>query len=118
MVEFSGSLADDRSLVALAMPTDIQLSPEDLEEFIRALGRIRADMSPAVTENVLKPGTKISIVPIGAWHVQADPNAPTAVRIYLKHLGFGWISMSLNASQIGALTEALQTQLEHLPLLM
>ena len=113
--EMQGKLAEDRSSVALELPSQATLTGPELEELIRQLGAIRANLEPGVAERDLMPEDRVSSVPSVRWYVDQDPDAPTQLRLYLLHKGFGWIWLPLSETNVSAMHQVMVQVLQRRP---
>ncbi len=112
---FSMTLGEDRKTVRLNLPATLTLKADELENVMRQLAVMRANMLPAMPDEDLNETSVWSVVPATRWYVSPDPDAPTQIRLYLMHLGYGWIWMPLARQGAEALMATMQKVLRNLP---
>lgn len=97
--------------VAIGDGAAVKMSASELDEVIRQLGWLRASMQPAHAPVDPTPETLVSVVPALRWYV-TDDTRPRQARLFLLHLGFGWIWIPLDEEAFGRISRAVQPFLQ------
>jgi hypothetical protein len=108
-------IAVDRKTIELEFSGKLTLTAGQLENFMRDLALWRAQMLPKMPDEELTDKSVYSVVPSQRWSVTLDQDAPTQIRLYLQHLGFGWVWLPLSQSGADQLHEAMQKTLQSRP---
>ena len=113
--DFTMMLSEDKQSVQLSLRPGASFKAAELENIMRQLAWMRASMLPAVPDEDLNEQSLISAVPAFRWYVSPDQDAPTQIRLFLLHRGFGWVWLPLGQLQVKALIATMQRVLRHLP---
>ncbi|REG48830.1 hypothetical protein B0G80_5135 [Paraburkholderia sp. BL6669N2] len=82
------------------------LGANEIEELIRYLSHLRAQMLPAPPPAPVESVTyTLEVDP--SWHVDKSPLLEGSTVLMLRHAGFGWIAFSLPPQSIAKLQAAL-----------
>ena len=111
-------LAQDRQTLEVRVAKEsFKITAEELEGLMRELAFLRANMLPGVPNEAMTNLTIWSTVPCQRWQVAQDNDAPTQIRLFLQHLGFGWVWIPLSEANVSEMQHAMQTALRARPAL-
>jgi hypothetical protein len=112
---FTATISPSKQALTLTMPANTTMTANELEEFMRQLAVLRANLLPAQPDEDMNETTLYSIVPAVRWYVCPDQDAPTQIRLFLLHLGFGWIWIPLERSGASDMQAVMERCLQNLP---
>lgn len=115
MISMTMKLSNDSKSLTVGWASEVTLNAAELESLMRDLAMMRARMLPEMPNQDLTVNTTFSVVPCTRWSTSLDPDAPTQIRLYLMHLGIGWVWIALNEQSCVELSEALGTMLRARP---
>ena len=116
MFTFEYSISEDRSELSVDLPSKkLTMTAAELEEFMRGLAVARAAMQPEMPNESMTATSLFSSVPCNRWQVTLDPDAPTQIRLFLQHLGFGWVWIPLSERNVSEMQDVMQHTLELRP---
>lgn len=86
-----------------------QLSVQDVEHMIGALGHIRSQMQPEVAREFPRTGQGFDATPDPMWYTEAN-QLHHGSNLFLRHPGFGWLCFVLPPESMKGIQSYLEKQ--------
>jgi hypothetical protein len=107
--QIAAAISDEKNMVVLEIQEDgegraaIYYERPELEDLIRNLSRLRAEMAEPVPDEI-DPGTRIEALADPKWAVRIDlwDQGPL---LFLRHPGLGWQSFAIPSGDARAMAE-------------
>jgi hypothetical protein len=114
MSDFKMRVIEDGSKFELEVTNGpLTMGAVELEDFIRALGLLRATMKPSAPVKPA-PGIRFTSTPSTHLHVMVDV-IPTRLRLFLTHPGLGWVWILLTRQQAEETRAQIQAMILNMP---
>ncbi len=95
-----------------ATHVELELTADELSEFISMMGLIRSNVpDPVAAEPCREAGTQEMVVPDPSWRTETSPHSSVpGIILRLRHWGFGWLTFLLPPHEVRNLGKYLASQ--------